>query len=211
MKYLLIIAGAVVLTLALLLVERWYRAGPVSERTGIPMNGRIEKTDAEWRQQLTPAQYRITREKGTERAFTGEYWDCHDDGVYRCICCGAKLFDAATKYESGTGWPSFWQPIAPEAVATAEDRSLFVEVEANNPFREREAKVPMRGHPVRWASIDGDTLHVYSFVVLEDGRYELQIYDRVLTDSGLEIIFRRFDDGELVRQIKGNTVRVETR
>jgi hypothetical protein len=91
----------------------------------------------------------------------------------------------------------------------AEDRSLFVEVEADNPFREREAKVPMRGHPVRWASIDGDTLHVYSFVVLEDGRYELQIYDRVLTDAGLEIIFRRFDDGELVREIKGNTVRVE--
>jgi hypothetical protein len=93
----------------------------------------------------------------------------------------------------------------------AEDRSLFVEVEADNPFRERETKLPMLGHPVRWASIDGDTLHVYSFVVLEDGRYELQIYDRVLTDSGLEIIFRRFDDGELVRQIKGNTVRVETR
>jgi hypothetical protein len=92
----------------------------------------------------------------------------------------------------------------------AEDRSLFVEVEADNPFREREAKVPMRGHPVRWASIDGDTLHVYSFVVLEDGRYELQVYDRVLTDTGLEIVFRRFDDGELARQIKGNTVRVDS-
>jgi hypothetical protein len=92
----------------------------------------------------------------------------------------------------------------------AEDRSLFVEVEADNPFRERETKMPMLGHPVRWASIDGNTLHVYSFVVLDDGRYELQIYDRVLTDSGLEIIYRRFDDGELVRQIKGNTVRVES-
>jgi hypothetical protein len=91
----------------------------------------------------------------------------------------------------------------------AEGRDLFVEVEADNPFREREAKVPMRGHPVRWASIDGDTLHVYSFVVLEDGRYELQIYDRVLTDSGLEIIYRRFDDGELARQIKGTTIRVK--
>lgn len=86
---------------------------------------KITRPDEEWRQLLTPEQYKVTRHKGTERAFTGEYWDCHDDGVYRCICCGAKLFDAATKYESGTGWPSFWQPIAPEAVATAEDRSLF--------------------------------------------------------------------------------------
>ena len=90
----------------------------------------------------------------------------------------------------------------------AEDRSLFVEVEADNPFREREAKLPMLGHPVRWASLADDTLQVYSFVVLEDGRYELQIYNRTLTETGLEIIFRRFDDGELVRQIKGNTVRV---
>lgn len=91
----------------------------------------------------------------------------------------------------------------------AADRNLFVEVEADNPFREREAKAPMRGHAVRWASLNGDTLHVYSFVVLEDGRYELQIYDRVLTDVGLDIVFRRFDDGELVRQIKGSTVRVQ--
>jgi hypothetical protein len=90
----------------------------------------------------------------------------------------------------------------------AEDRSLYVEVEADNPFREREATTPMSGHAVRWASIDGDTLHVYSFVVLEDGRYELQTYDRILTDIGLDIVFRRFDDGELVRQIKGTTARV---
>ncbi len=86
---------------------------------------KITKPDEEWRRLLTPEQYKVTRHKGTERAFTGEYWDSHDDGVYRCICCGAKLFDAATKYESGTGWPSFWQPIDPDAVATAEDRSLF--------------------------------------------------------------------------------------
>ena len=91
----------------------------------------------------------------------------------------------------------------------AEDRSLFVEVEADNPFRERETKAPMSGHAVRWASVDGETLHVYSFAVLEDGRYELQIYDRVLTDVGLDIVFRRFDDGVLVRQIKGSTVRVQ--
>ena len=91
----------------------------------------------------------------------------------------------------------------------AEDRDFFVEVEADNPFRERAAKTPMSGHAVRWASIEDDMLNVYSFVVLEDGRYELQIYNRALTDVGLDIMFRRFDDGELVRQIKGSTVRVE--
>jgi hypothetical protein len=91
----------------------------------------------------------------------------------------------------------------------AEDDDFFVEVEADNPFREHEAKTPMSGHAVRWASIEDDMLNVYSFVVLEDGRYELQIYNRALTDVGLDIMFRRFDDGELVRQIKGSTVRVE--
>jgi hypothetical protein len=91
----------------------------------------------------------------------------------------------------------------------ADGRDLFVEVEADNPFREHEAKVPMRGHPVRWASVGDTTLDVYSFVVLEDGRYEFQIYNRVLTDVGLDIMFRRFEDGELVRQIKGHTVRME--
>ena len=87
---------------------------------------KISKPDAEWRQQLTAEQYRVTRQKGTERAFSGQYWDNHDPGTYRCVCCGAALFDAATKYESGTGWPSFWQPVAPGAVATEEDRGLFM-------------------------------------------------------------------------------------
>ncbi len=91
----------------------------------------------------------------------------------------------------------------------ADDRRFYVEVEADNPFREREEMTPMSGQAVRWAGLDGDALHVYSFAVLEDGRYELQIYDRVLTDIGLDIVFRRFDDGELVRQIKGSTVRVK--
>jgi hypothetical protein len=90
----------------------------------------------------------------------------------------------------------------------AKDAGFFVEVAENNPFRERQETRPMRGDPVRWASLDDQGLHVYSFVVLEDGRYELQIYNRVLTDVGLDIVFRRFDDGELVRQIKGSTVRV---
>ena len=87
---------------------------------------KISKPDAEWRQQLTAEQFHVTRQKGTERAFSGQYWDSHEPGTYRCVCCGAALFDAATKYESGTGWPSFWQPVAPEAVATEEDRGLFM-------------------------------------------------------------------------------------
>ena len=90
------------------------------------MNGRIEKSDAEWRSQLTPEQYRICRQKGTEPAFTGQYHDCHDPGVYRCAGCGQDLFSSETKFDSGSGWPSFWQPTQTETVATAEDRSGFM-------------------------------------------------------------------------------------
>ncbi len=90
------------------------------------MNHRITKTNAEWRSQLTPEQYRICRQKGTEPAFTGAYYDCHDPGVYRCACCSAPLFDAETKFDSGSGWPSFWQPAAAGNVATADDQSLFM-------------------------------------------------------------------------------------
>lgn len=89
----------------------------------------------------------------------------------------------------------------------AEDRSFFVEVEETNPFRERGQTRPMRGDPVRWASLDDQGLHVYSFVVLEDGRYELQVYDRALTDIGIDIRFQRIVDGELVREITGTTAR----
>ncbi|MFI5023580.1 MAG: peptide-methionine (R)-S-oxide reductase MsrB [Alphaproteobacteria bacterium] len=87
---------------------------------------KIVKGDAEWRAQLTPQQYQIARRHGTERAFTGLYWNCKAAGVYTCICCGQPLFDAATKYESGTGWPSFWAPVKVGAVALMEDRSLFM-------------------------------------------------------------------------------------
>ena len=90
-----------------------------------------------------------------------------------------------------------------------EDRNIFIEVEAENPFRERETAQPMRGDPVRWASIDGPRMHVYAFMVLEDGTYELQIYDRILTEQGLEIAFQRIVDGEVVRRISGRTVRAE--
>ncbi|MGD8700618.1 MAG: peptide-methionine (R)-S-oxide reductase MsrB [Gemmatimonadales bacterium] len=87
---------------------------------------KIQKSEAEWREQLTPEQYRITREKGTERAFTGEYHDAKQDGVYRCVCCGNELFDSKAKFDSGTGWPSFYQPASDESVDTAPDNSLFM-------------------------------------------------------------------------------------
>jgi len=88
--------------------------------------GRVEKSDTEWRRELTPQQYRVLREKGTEPPFTGKYWNEHADGVYRCAACGNELFDASTKFESGSGWPSFYQPIEGERVATEDDRSLFM-------------------------------------------------------------------------------------
>ena len=87
---------------------------------------KIAKSDAEWRAELTPEQYHILREKGTERAFTGAYWDEHRPGVYRCAACGNELFDASTKFESGTGWPSFYQPKVADAVETETDRSFFM-------------------------------------------------------------------------------------
>lgn len=87
---------------------------------------KIDKSEAEWRRQLSPEQFRVLREAGTERAFSGRYWDNHAPGVYRCAGCGLKLFAAADKFESGTGWPSFTRPLAPEAVATREDLSLLM-------------------------------------------------------------------------------------
>ena len=86
---------------------------------------KVTKTDKEWREQLSPEEYKITRKKGTERAFTGRYHDCKDEGTYHCICCGSPLFTSETKFESGTGWPSFWQPVAPECVETKTDFSIF--------------------------------------------------------------------------------------
>jgi peptide-methionine (R)-S-oxide reductase len=83
----------------------------------------IDKTEDEWRQELTPEQYAVLREQDTERAFTGKYWDCHDDGIYRCAGCGAELFDAGTKFDSGSGWPSFTEPKVAEAVEVRRDTS----------------------------------------------------------------------------------------
>jgi peptide-methionine (R)-S-oxide reductase len=83
----------------------------------------VTKSDDDWKRELTPEQFHVLRQAGTEPAFTGAYWDCHDDGVYRCAACGAELFDANTKFDSGTGWPSFTEPMVADAVELRSDRS----------------------------------------------------------------------------------------
>ena len=90
------------------------------------MVDKVTKSDAEWKEQLTPMQYQVARRKGTERAFTGEYWDHHENGTYRCVCCGTPLFDAKTKFDSGTGWPSFYAPLASGNVREEVDNSHFM-------------------------------------------------------------------------------------
>jgi len=89
------------------------------------MTKRVIKTDAEWKKQLTPEEYYITREQGTEPAYSGKLWDNHEHGIYKCVACGLDLFRSETKFDSGTGWPSFYEPIAPENIGTREDNSLF--------------------------------------------------------------------------------------
>ena len=91
------------------------------------MANKTVKSEAEWREDLSPEEFAVTRKKGTERAFTGRYWDNHAEGMYRCVCCGAPLFRSDEKFDSGTGWPSFSAPAVPENVATETDRSLFME------------------------------------------------------------------------------------
>jgi peptide-methionine (R)-S-oxide reductase len=90
------------------------------------MSDKIEKTDDQWREQLTDEQFQVTRRKGTERAFTGSYWNTKDDGVYHCICCGQPLFDSRAKFDSGTGWPSFWEPLVENSVASHADNGWFM-------------------------------------------------------------------------------------
>ena len=111
------------------------------------MNDKVIKTEAEWKQALTPEQFRVLRKKGTERAFTGEHWNNHEPGTYRCAACGLELFGSDTKFDSGTGWPSFSQPIKPEHVGADADHSLF-----------------MRRTEVHCARCDGHLGHVF-----EDG------------------------------------------
>lgn len=87
---------------------------------------KIQKSESEWKEQLTPEQFKVTRKKGTERAFTGAYHDNKEKGVYKCVCCGTELFSSQTKFDSGTGWPSFWAPIHEGQIAEEEDRALFM-------------------------------------------------------------------------------------
>ncbi len=90
------------------------------------MGDKVVKSDKEWREQLSPEEFRVTRRAGTERPFTGRYHDCKDPGTYKCVCCGQPLFASDTKFDSGTGWPSYWAPLSPEAVSERTDRSLWM-------------------------------------------------------------------------------------
>lgn len=90
------------------------------------MKSKVVKSEEEWKQLLTPEQLEICRNKGTERPFSGEYFDCKDEGSYQCACCGNELFSSETKFDSGTGWPSFWAPIAPDNIRTEDDDSLLM-------------------------------------------------------------------------------------
>jgi len=120
-----------VLSCALLLgVVAMAAAGPHLDRRIVPPGEKVKpvhKTEVEWKKELTPEQYRVLREKGTEMAFTGRCWNNHAEGTYRCAACGLELFDSKTKFESGTGWPSFWAPVAQSHVAVASDRTLGME------------------------------------------------------------------------------------
>ncbi len=112
-------------------LHHWMRSGtPMSRervpvRIGVPAGGRVEKTDAEWQAELSDTAHRVARRGGTERAFTGATWDAKAPGEYRCVCCGQPLFDSPAKFDSGTGWPSFWQPLDENAVSLFADRDLF--------------------------------------------------------------------------------------
>ena len=125
----LVLCGAMSAALVVLLLGTAIRGSP-AETAGAPakpwnMKERVLKTEEEWRKLLTTEQFNVTRRKGTERAFTGAYWNNHAPGTYRCVCCDLGLFSSADKFDSGTGWPSFTQPVSRENVTTRPDRSLF--------------------------------------------------------------------------------------
>jgi peptide-methionine (R)-S-oxide reductase len=96
------------------------------DNQAVPIENKVRKSDAQWRAVLSPEQFRVTRQRGTERAFTGAYWHTEVDGIYECVCCGGQLFDSQSKFDSRTGWPSFFQPVDKNAVAVRVDHSLFM-------------------------------------------------------------------------------------
>jgi peptide-methionine (R)-S-oxide reductase len=108
-------------------IENFSAAG---KSLGVVRLSKMVKTDAEWQRLLSPLAYRVTRRAGTELAYSGSYWNNHADGLYRCICCNTALYDSRTKYESGTGWPSFWRPISKHNIVKIADYSLFEERDA---------------------------------------------------------------------------------
>ena len=143
------------------------------------MAKRIQKSEQEWKRELDPQAYHVLREKGTERAFTGEYWEEHGRGVYRCRACGAPLFTSEEKFDSGTGWPSFTAPVAGQAVETEEDRSLF-----------------MRRTEVHCSSCGGHLGHVFPDGPGPDGlRY-------CINSCSLQLD-REMDPEEAVREVEG--------
>lgn len=109
---------------AMVAIENFSSAGKSS---GVVSEAKVVKSDSDWKKMLTPGQFDVTRHAGTEQAFTGATWNNHADGLYRCICCDTALYDSKTKFESGTGWPSFWQPISKHNVVQTADSSLFME------------------------------------------------------------------------------------
>jgi peptide-methionine (R)-S-oxide reductase len=126
----LLVAIAAVILYGSFAVTQPHTPGPIKlysvDQKGYIMSNKVVKSEEEWKKELTPEQYHVMREKGTERAFTGKLWDNHDKGVYRCAACGNDLFTSDTKFESGTGWPSFYKPVAKENVGTETDNSFFM-------------------------------------------------------------------------------------
>jgi peptide-methionine (R)-S-oxide reductase len=127
-----IVLAVGLLVSCLMIVRRGHSDPPA--KGNAPMNNKsdadktlVKKSDAEWRKELTPEQYHVTREKGTEHAFTGQYWDCHKAGTYVCVCCGQPLFASTDKFDSGTGWPSYTKPLDAKAVQTHSDQSHMMD------------------------------------------------------------------------------------
>jgi peptide-methionine (R)-S-oxide reductase len=125
-KGLVVAAFVSVLVLAAWRARGFVFTGNPLTRIGVPAGGRVEKTDAEWQRVLTPEQYQVTRRKATERPFRGAFWNTKPDGIYQCVCCEQHLFPSTAKFDSGTGWPSFWKPVEEDSISLLSDHGLFI-------------------------------------------------------------------------------------